>query len=264
MLKCFLVGLVLSVAPACAQSTDQTRVPFSDPSRPRTVKVDVLNGAIAVSGYDGKEVLIDSRSIHARHEDRRTQGLHRIETNPGMTVEEQDNVVTIKSNGPDSGRVSIQVPVATSLQLKTLNGGSITVDRIDGEIDADDLNGSIRLTNVSGAVVAHSQNGSVTAVLNRVLPNKAMSFTSMNGNIDVTLPDDVKARVRMSTDNGDIYTDFDVKLDANARPVIQEGREGRGKYRVQVDRAVVGTINGGGADMRFSTVNGRVYIRKKK
>ena len=43
-----------------------------------------------------------------------------------------------------------------------------------------------------------------------------------------------------------------------------EPKEG-GKYRVKLDQATtVGTINGGGPDMTFKTVNGNVYIRSKK
>ena len=34
----------------------------------------------------------------------------------------------------------------------------------------------------------------------------------MNGEIDVTLPADIKANLKMKIDHGDIYTDFDVKV----------------------------------------------------
>ena len=73
------------------------------------------------------------------------------------------------------------------------------------------------------------------------------------------------ARVKLKTDNGDIYTDFDVKLDASGqRPVIEDGRPNRGKYRVRIDHSMYGTINGGGPEFQFQTFNGNVYIRKAK
>ncbi len=54
-------------------------------------------------------------------------------------------------------------------------------------------NGPVTLTDVVGSAVAPSLNGTVTASMRRVTPQKAMSFTSLNGQVDVTLPGDTKA-----------------------------------------------------------------------
>ena len=35
-----------------------------------------------------------------------------------------------------------------------------------------------------------------------------MSFSSLNGTVDVTLPSDVKAKLMMKTNNGEIWSDF--------------------------------------------------------
>ena len=45
--------------------------------------------------------------------------------------------------------------------------------------------GPVTLTDVAGAVVATSHGGSVTARLSRVSADKAMSFISFGGNVDV-------------------------------------------------------------------------------
>ena len=66
---------------------------------------------------------------------------------------------------------------------------------IEGDIEANNLNGRVTLKNVSGTVNAHSLNGEVTAVLDSVDPSKPLSFSTMNGDIDVTLPSDLKAKV---------------------------------------------------------------------
>jgi DUF4097 and DUF4098 domain-containing protein YvlB len=113
--------------------------------------------------------------------------------------------------------------------------------------------------------VAHSLNGEVVATLDRVDPSKPMSFSTMNGNIDVTLPPTLKANVRMKTDNGEIYTDFDVKLDSGARMMQNEpGDPQDGRYHVRFDRALRGTINGGGPEFQFTSFNGQIFIRKGK
>src|SRR6185437_10623447 len=175
---------------------------------------------------------------------------------------EEHNVISI--GGPMlRGNLTIQVPYATSLQLRTLNGGDIVVDHVSGEIDVNNLNGAVTLTDVSGSVLAHSLNGRIVATLDRVTPGKPMSFSTLNGNIDVTLPADVKANVKMKTDNGAVYSDFDVKLNAsNNAPVVEDGRAHGGKYKVKFDKWTVGSINGGGTEIQFTTFNGNIMIRK--
>jgi DUF4097 and DUF4098 domain-containing protein YvlB len=184
----------------------------------------------------------------------------------GLDVVEENNVVHIRtSSWTRPVDLVITVPYRSSLQLKCMNDGDILVEQVNGEIDADNLNGKITLKDVSGSVVAHSLNGPVLVTLNQLDPSKPMSFSTMNGDIDVTLPDNVKANVSMKSDNGEIYSDFDVKLDATARTLRNEsGRREDGKYRLRFERTLHGTINGGGPEFQFRSFNGQIYIRKKK
>jgi DUF4097 and DUF4098 domain-containing protein YvlB len=162
------------------------------------------------------------------------------------------------------GDLVIEAPVDTNLQLKTVNGSTIEVTGVNGDHEIENTNGSIKLINVSGSIVAHTLNGAVTASLDRITGSKPMSFTSMNGKVDVTLPADTKARLRLKSDNGSIYSDFDVKLEADTnKPVVENSRGQNGKYRISVDRAVTGTINGGGPEYTFQTMNDNILIHKK-
>jgi hypothetical protein len=69
----------------------------------------------------------------------------------------------------------------------------------------------------------------------------------------------------MKSDNGEIHSDFDIRLDASSRqPIVEDNRSGMGKYRVRFEKAMYGSINGGGPEMQFTTFNGNVYIRKPK
>ena len=52
-----------------------------------------------------------------------------------------------------------------------------------------------------------------------------MSFSTFNGDVDVTLPGDAKATIKARADHGDIFTDFDVKLEA--RPASRQLRRHR-------------------------------------
>ncbi len=92
-----------------------------------------------------------------------------------------------------------------------------------------------------------------------------MSFSTMNGDIDVTLPPDIKANFRMKSDNGEVFSDFDVKLLPNSnQPVVEDARSKGGRYRVKVEKTTVGAVNGGGPELSFKTFNGNIFIRKRK
>jgi DUF4097 and DUF4098 domain-containing protein YvlB len=262
------LGTLLSFEAVAQNTNDRIVVPFSDASKPRTVVVKIIQGGITVRGYDGKDVIVESSARSNNRERGRPSnvpaGMHQLENSSGgMDITEDANVVTIHGGMTRSSDVAIQVPMQTSLRLETLNGGAIVVENISGEVDAQNMNGAVTITNVSGSVVANSMNGKVMVSLNRVTPNKTMSFSTMNGTIDVTLPADVKANLKMKTDNGDIFTDFDVKLDGSHPPTVENNGKNGGHYHVKVDKAMYGSINGGGPEMQFVTYNGNIVIHKK-
>ena len=57
----------------------------------------------------------------------------------------------------------------------------------------------------------------VNVNLDRVTPDKPKSFSTLNGDIDVTLPPDTKATVKMETQNGSIFSDFEIQMNASPR-----------------------------------------------
>lgn len=260
---------------------DRLTVPFSDPNRPGLVKAGLLNGGIIVKGYEGKDVLVEARvradkdadtnwneEEHDRDRERQNkkQGMRRIPiTSSSLSVEEENNVIKIEVGSMNrTVDLTIQVPLKTSLKLSSVNDGDIKVENVQGEIEVNNTNGAVTLTNVSGSVVAHALNDDVVVRLNKVDPDKSMSFTSLNGDIDVTLPGDVRAKVKMKSDNGDFYSDFDIRMEQKTQKVEQDARQKGGKYKIQLEKAMYGAINGGGPEFQFATFNGDIYIRKGK
>jgi DUF4097 and DUF4098 domain-containing protein YvlB len=243
---------------------DRIPVTLSDPSRPARVKVSMVNGGITVKGYEGKEVVVEAR-VRNRENSRSETGPKRLAiSTTGLTVEEENNEVNINTESyMHPIDVTISVPAHTSLKLRAVNDGDIVVTGVEGELDVDDVNGSVTLNNISGSAVAHALNGHLYATFVRVDPQKAMAFSSLNGDIDVTFPADLKANVSIRSDQGDVFSDFDVQLKAAAaQPEVEDGRGHGGKYRVKIDRTVHGTINGGGPEIQFRNFQGKIYIRK--
>jgi DUF4097 and DUF4098 domain-containing protein YvlB len=178
-------------------------------------------------------------------------------------VEEENNEVSISTDSTmRTIDLTISVPAHTSLKLSSVNSGDIVVTGVDGELDVNDVNGAVTLNNVSGSAVAHALNGRVLATFTRV-NQKPMAFSSLNGDIDVTFPADLKANLSLKSDRGDIFSDFDVQLQTTPpQQTVEDGRGHGGKYRVKIDKVVHGTINGGGSELQFTNFNGGIYIRK--
>lgn len=246
-----------------AARPDRISVNLSDPARPGLVKASLINGGITVKAYEGKEIVVEARN-HGREDEREEGGPKRLNiATTGLSVEEENNVVNINTESyARTIDLTISVPVHTSLHLRAINDGNIVVNGVDGEIDVDDINGSVTLNNISGSTVAHALNGKVLANFTRI-NQKPMAFSSLNGDIDVTFPADLKANVSIRSDRGEVFSDFDVQLRPTAaQPVVEDNRGHGGKYRVKIDKTVRGTINGGGPELQFTNFQGSIYIRK--
>ena len=249
------------------QAPQQLTIALSDPGRPGTIELDLVSGGVTVKGTNRKDVLIDARPRQdgpprgGRPDGGSSAGLRRLTQTPGFEVEEARNIVQIDAGAPNQGiDFEIQVPLKTNLKLSLVNNATLTVSDVEGELELENVNGPITLTNVAGSVVAHTVNGKVTAVLTRVMPDKSMAFTTLNGGIDVTLPASVKANFKLRSDMGDVYTDFDMQVRPNATP--QETRREGGKLRIEVNNAIYGAVNGGGPEIEMRTFHGNVYVRK--
>ena len=301
-----VIGQIARAQPAATPSnTSQVvTVPFSDAGRPGTVKIDAMSASVSVKVGAGRDVVVTTTAGRDRDDgrdrnrtrrnsgsttDSSTAGLRRLTQPPGVKIEQENNVISISATTMTNPvNVGIEVPATTSLVLRVVIAGDVSVDGVNGSIEVNNINGSIHLTSVGGAVIAHSTNGDVVAALRQVVAGTPMSFTSLNGNVDVTLPGSTKANLKMRSDQGDVFTDFDVRTTASPARATPgdarvDGRPGpvpsprpspnsrgrndpkdKAKYRLEMDRSIYGTVNGGGADFELRTFNGNVYLRKAK
>jgi hypothetical protein len=255
------VAFALSTAAAKAE---RLTVPLSEPGKPAEVEVSLVMGSIKVTGGATRDVVIDAQS---REEDTgrsrpERSGMRRIpNTSVGLVAEEAGNKVSI---GADSHAravdLEIQVPAGSRLAISTVNEGEIEIENVDGEIEASNTNGGIQIKNVKGPVSATTVNGSVLVVFRGSMVPSPMAFSTLNGDIDVSFPASLKADVTMRSDNGDIFSDFDIVL--GAKPPRVEEEKGKGRYRVVLAREMTGKINGGGPEILLKTFNGDILLRR--
>jgi Putative adhesin len=245
-----------------AAGNDRITVKLDDPSKPGTVRASLLAGSISVEGYDGKEIIIEGHHLESPPE---YDGDMKRYTHSGFSVQQQNNQVQIISDLFENPmNLMLKVPYHTSLSLRTVTGGDIEVNGVDGEFDISNVNGSVRLNNVSGSAAANAVNGQIVATFAHVNPDKPMAFSSMNGNIDVTFPTNLKADIRFHTFHGDFYSNFDLQFPANEAQSPGDGWGFGDRSRFTMGKAMHGTIGGGGPEIQFTNFNGNIYVRKAK
>ncbi len=247
---------------------DRINVELSDPSKPAYVELSLVNGGVTVTAYDGREVIVEAEARTRKVFDSKKgrDGMYRIPVySTSLEVEEENNRIEISTESwKRTIDVDLKVPRNTSLKLHCVNHGDIYVEGVSGELDVSNVNGSVTLKNVSGSAIAHALNGNLIVTFDSIYRDKPMSFSSLNGDVDVTFPAGLKCDVKIKNDMGDVYSDFEISRVDKPVDMYEENREEEeGKYRVRIERTFYGTINGGGPEFFFKNFNGDILIRSK-
>lgn len=254
------IALLMSVVPCFAQ--EQVVIPLSNPGEPGQLELGIVRGSISVIGGNTEEVIINYSGGDDRDDSpQQKNGLRRISSNSvGFEVTENDNQVEIGGAPPQSDvNFSISVPRNFSLYLSTVNGGDITVEDVHGEMEISNVNGDVTLKGVGGSASANTVNGNIRGSFNTIGENP-MAFTTVQGDIDITLPANAKVTAKMRSEWGEVYTDFEMNIDRSNRESIEADSD---VYRVSINNWINGQINGGGPEYLFKTLRGDVYIRKQ-
>ena len=334
-----LLGLLcvsLAATPLARAGEDEVTtatVKLSAPGQPATLRLDMPWADIRITGVDGDTVTVESTLVQKNSKVDRPGGLRRLDDEVSFELTEKDNVVTLSLGGDNpwaghDAEFKISVPRAMALSLKTEAGGDLVVVGVEGDVEINSMNGDMKLEGLVGSAVLNTMNGEVRAVYAKA-PQKPVSITSMNGEVDLRLPADTKANIRLRTHNGSILTDFSedalkTKTEGSkhgagysysyghgdtreiaraaaegarvglevAREVVREvaravkeesekdaenARDGVAPRAPRAPRAAIaplppitggklvsGTLNGGGVDIKVSTMNGEITLRQTK
>jgi hypothetical protein len=272
MKKMKITGLVLLslmiAANSLAQSgsTETLTVPLSSPGKPYSLKVHLVSGSIKVASYDGKDIIINvvPRNGDDEEDSKAVEnGMKRISTHGSyeVTAKEADNNVTVNTGNPNKAiDLDLKIPQDVKLQIGTVNDGEVVVENVRGELEVNNVNDKITLTNISGSVVCNTVNGDVNVTFKTIDPKAPMAFSTLNGDVNVTLPADTKANLKLKSDNGDVFSDFDIELDKTPAKIDKVTEPGL--YKIKKDDWVYGKINGGGPEMMMKNMQGNIYVKK--
>jgi hypothetical protein len=323
------LALAATVLPAQEESGTTARAKFSDPAKPGVLKLSLPWAEIRVTGTDDNEIVVSSSLDQKGRVETDDEGFRRLDEEATFELVEEANVATVRIAGDNAwaahgAEFNIRVPRNTSLVIRNQAGGDVAVEGVEGDLDINSMNGEVRLVDIASSAIVNTMNGEINASFKHA-PAKPVSFSTLNGEIDVRLPADTKANLRMRTHNGSIRTNFPdqvlqtktEKVTGPATPVARTGdatdaterelarherdlakleakmakeaarvaaevarnievRVGDGEDTVVVvppvppvppvpgfgGKTIVGTLNGGGIDIKLTSMNGAITLRQ--
>lgn len=241
---------------AAAQSTDfQWR---GTVDRGKTIEIRGVNGDVRARASNDGAVHVEA-DRHGRRDDPMSVRIEVVEHDGGVTIcavyPTPPNARRENECRPGGGRNNVHrndvqvdftvlVPEGVKFSGHTVNG-DLNADGIEADVSASSVNGDVDVQ-TTGFAEASTVNGSITCVLGSSQFTDDVEFETVNGSITIEMPEGLNADFRASTVNGSIDSDF---------PILVMGKVSR--------RSLRGRIGDGGPELRLSTVNGSIRIRRR-
>lgn len=226
----------------------------------RTIEVQAINGSISATPASGNTIEVTAQKRAGRGGDPANVEVRVDEDGSGVVIcavyldrtvgegcsgnsRRRDRDADNDNSDNVSVHFLVRVPASIKFEGRIVNG-DVSATGLVEDAEVSTVNGNVEVS-TRGVAEASSVNGNVEASLGRSDWTGPLEFSSVNGEVTVTLPADASAEVRASTVNGGIETDF---------PLTITGRFGPRNMR--------GTIGDGGPVIEMSSVNGTVSLRK--
>jgi hypothetical protein len=207
----------------------------------REGRVTIQNpyGNVSVTAWDRDAVLVEA----IKH----SSDPHRLD-DARVVVEPSADSLAIRTQyvgadaeHPTSVEYRITVPRRAHLEGVLLTNGQLSLDGLAGPVQASAVNGDIHAWKMGGETELSTVNGRVEAIFERTSPQNAISLSTVNGAIALTIPTHSGANLEAQNRSGGIASDI-----------------GRVARSGGVDRLVV---RGAGPRIRLHNVNGGISIR---
>jgi DUF4097 and DUF4098 domain-containing protein YvlB len=203
------------------------------------VTIQNLYGNVSITAWDRDAVLVEA--IRHGNDPKRREDAHIIVEPTRDSLRIRTQYTGSDAEHPTSVEYRITVPRGVNLESVTLTNGQLSLDGLSGPVKASAVNGDIRAFKLGGQVELSTINGRVEADFERTSQAHAISLSSVNGPIQLTIPADSGANVEAENRSGGIATDL-----------------GRVARTSAGDRLVV---KGSGPQIHVHNVNGGISIR---
>lgn len=232
------------------------------------IEISNLLGEISLQNSTGNAIVIES-DFNMERPDRaaglKLLGAMEDNTDLGVNVSEENGVVSIQGATRQVRDYKYKILVPTGMAVN-LDYGSpfakedVTVDSFTGSLEIKTLNANVKITKSSGPFTVNSISGDVEVVFDKINQSEPTSLATVSGLVDVTLPSSDKANIEISTINGNVFNNLDLK--STAKPV-EKDRHAYGMDALRMQGGNSYTLNGGGQKVYLKSISGNIYLRKK-
>lgn len=234
---------------------------FEDPSRPGRLDIDIKRGDILVHAYAGDQVLVrlfvPNRTSQAV--EHTPDGFRAVSGRPlDFKVRQDGNTIELDGNSNTQiTHIEVLVPRRIDLTLDSYRSGVIRVAGVKGHIRARSYQNNIILSDIVGSADVNATNGNVAADFHAVTGE--LSFDTYNGDIDLTLPAEIRTTTYIRSESHDVKSQFPIAR--NLAEVVVTNHDD-GSRSIEFGEFVIGDINGGGLRTMIETTNGAVLLRR--
>lgn len=251
------ISLLLAFVSLAAFANAQT---FKIPVKSGVLQIGEIAGKVSLEAYSGSEVLIEGGREHDNQNDERARGLKPMtggndNTNLGLNYKTEGNVTTLKSVRRNyHNEYTIKVPKQMKLKVNIFNSwfDKLKVKGFSSDVNITTRHGDVTLDDISGNLQVNSRHGLVKVTFAQL--GNDVNIDARHGGIDITVPEQIKANLRVSTRYGEIYTNMAIKADKQEEGSLKN---------LSRSAEVVTKLNGGGKALVLDSRHANIYLRKK-
>lgn len=142
-----------------------------------------------------------------------------------------------------------------TVDAKNLKRGTIFIEKPSGHVKVSTNQGTIKINQSKNSVIAHARNGKIELHAAVIPDGTKIKLKNNRGNIVLTLPEDVHAKVRASTTRGNVTCQHAVTLEPNTTELNPTTWE---KFK----QSIQGTIGDGKSQIVVHSEKSNITINK--
>lgn len=250
-----------------SQNQYETKIPNI-----RKVLIEKIPGTLLIKQSQNNVFKIETdKEPSAMVEDERARGLKPVtssydNTGLGLALIQSGSNVTI--SGPNqfdaTGNYTIFLPPEVEVSVDLTNpfsGQFVDIRGLKNSLEVKTLSGDIKFSNITGPTVFHSISGNIEGSFSDLNQEAPSSIISISGLIDVAMPSNTKAEVKLMSVSGKIYSGFEIEKE---KPNKNKDPRARDLAQISgIGQKTSGKINGGGTSLILQSISGNIYFRNK-
>lgn len=231
-------------------------------------KVEIRNllGEISLQNSSGSAIVIESdfkMDVPERAAGLKLLGAMEDNTDLGVNLSEENGIVSIegavKQVREHKYKISVPVGMAVNLDYNSpFAQEQLVIDSFKGSLEIHTLNANVKITNSTGPFAINTISGNLEVIFSSINQEAPTSLASVSGLVDVTVPSGEKATFGISTIQGNVYNNLDLKSK-------KEAESDKRADGMKIMRHEMGefTLNGGGQKVLLRSISGTIYLRKR-